>query len=48
MDVLKLGLIWDVEFLEDDGNLPWVGPGGMGEESDGLGHVDCVLGCQGL
>lgn len=41
LHVHKPGLIRDVKFLEEDGNLPWVRPVGVGEEGDGLGHVDC-------
>ena len=38
--VHELGLIRNTELLEDDSNLPWIGASGMGEESDGLGHID--------
>lgn len=28
--VHELGLVWDLQLLENDGDLPWVGSGGYG------------------
>ena len=36
-----LGFVLEAEFFEEDDDLPWVWPAGMGVESDGLRHGEC-------